>query len=419
MRQGRNTAGSSHMPTISTDLPPFDIERQATIIAGEPGPRRPSQKDETAKPGLGRPLMGIGVRRVDGTTARFGTDIFLHRRSRPVRFSEVKTTPEHRAGCCIYGGVIGPGFGHLLTQSTGRLWLCDLFPDAPVLFVSSRRGLTQVPEYFEQALRQLGIRNPVELICQSVQVEKLVVGEEQCNLHRRPSVLPYFSAWLRTHRPARPLEAGLRLYVSRAKLSLANGQFLQETVLEEFLQQQGYRVIHPETMSIDAQMSAFGSAEKLVFADGSAVHLWSLIARPDQHAAMILRRPLDSHIARWFQGLPDVTLDYLDARMADFSRRGGPSNTSVALLDLQAVCAALRRLGFLATDDVIGPPRAMLETWLARMERGRSPLRSAPPDLDERSRQLIRRRPGVKSSATPEHAVTVARHTGDQAEDSP
>ena len=117
-------------------------------------------------------------------------------------------------------------------RSTGRLWLCDLFPDAPVLFVSSRRGLTQVPEYFEQALRQLGIRNPVELICQSVQVEKLVVGEEQCNLHRRPSVLPYFSAWLRTHRPARPLETGLRLYVSRAKLSLANGQFLQETVLE-------------------------------------------------------------------------------------------------------------------------------------------------------------------------------------------
>ncbi len=405
------------MPTIPKDLPPFDIERQATIVAGEPGPGR--QPEDGTPPGMGSPLMGIGVRRADGTKARFGTDVFLHRRSRPVRLDALVTAPAHRAGRCIYGGVIGPGFGHLLTQSTGRLWLCDLFPEAPLLFVSSRHGLTSVPAYFEQVLRQLGIGNPVELICQPLQVEELVLGEELCNLHRRPSVMPQFPAWLRAHRPAAPIETGLRLYVSRARLDLANGQFLQESVLEAFLVQQGYRVIHPETLSIAEQMRAYGSAEKLIFADGSAVHLWSLIASPDQQAAMILRRPLDSHIARWFQGLPDVKLDYLDTRMADFSRRGGPSNTSVALLDLQAVCAALRRLGFLATDDVIGPPRAMLETWLARMERGRSPLRSAPPDLDERSRQLIRRRPGVKSSATPEHAVTVARHTGDQAEDSP
>ena len=360
------------MPTIPKDLPPFDIERQAMIIAGEPGPGREAADDETAT-GMGRPLMGIGVRRADGTKARFGTDVFLHRRSRPVPLDAVKTEPGHRPGRCIYGGVIGPGFGHLLTQSIGRLWLCDLFPEAPILFVSSRRGLTTVPGYFEQVLRELGIGNPVELICQPLRVEELVVGEELCNLHRRPSVMPQFPAWIRARRPVTPVEPGLRLYVSRARLGLANGQFLQESDLEAFLQSQGYRILHPETLSIGEQMRAYGSAEKLVFADGSAVHLWSLIARPEQRAAMILRRPLDGHIARWFQGLPDVKLDYLDTRIADFSRRGGPSNTSVALLDLQALCATLHRLGFLAADDAIGPPRPVLDAWLARMERGRSP----------------------------------------------
>lgn len=406
------------MPTIPKDLPPFDIERQATIVAGEPGRGREAEDDGTA-PGMGRPLMGIGVRRADGTKARFGTDVFLHRRSRPVPLDAVKTEAGHRPGRCIYGGVIGPGFGHLLTQSIGRLWLCDLFPEAPVLFVSSRRVLTVIPDYFVQVLRQLGIGNPVELVCQPLRVEELVVGEELCNLHRRPSVMPQFPAWLRAHRPATPAEPGLQLYVSRARLGLANGQFLQEADLEAFLQSQGYRIIHPETLSMADQMRAYGSAEKLVFADGSAVHLWSLIARPEQQAAMILRRPLDSHIARWFQGLPDVKLDYLDTRIADFSRRGGPSNTSVALLDLQALCAALRRLGLLATDAAIGPPRPVLETWLARMERGRSPLRSAPPDLDERSRQLIRRRPGVKSSASPAETAAETPQPGDPPQLSP
>lgn len=400
------------MPTIPKDLPPFDIERQATIVAGEPGPGRPAE-DEAA-PGIGRPLLGIGVRRADGTRARFGTDVFLHRRSRPVPLDALETEAGQRMGRCIYGGVIGPGFGHLLTQSTGRLWLCDLFPKAPVLFVSSRRGLTGIPDYFVHVLRELGIGNPVELVCQPLQVEELILGEELCNLHRRPSVMPQFPAWLRAHRLATPVKPGSHLYVSRARLGLFNGQFLQETVLEAFLQQQGYRVIHPETLSMAEQMHAYGSAEKLVFADGSAVHLWSLIARPEQQAAMILRRPLDGHIARWFQGLPDVRLDYLDVRVADFSRQGGPTNTSVALLDLQALCAALRRLGFLATDKTVGPPRTELEAWLERMEQGRSPLRSTPPDLDERSRQLIRHRRGVKRSA-----ATKAPPSNDQAQLSP
>lgn len=400
------------MPTIPKDLPPFDIERQATIVAGEPGPGRPAE-DEAA-PGMGRPLMGIGVRRADGTSARFGTDVFLHRRSRPVPLDGLKTEPGQRAGRCIYGGVIGPGFGHLLTQSTGRLWLCDLFPEAPVLFVSSRRGLTAIPGYFVQVLRELGIGNPVELVCQPLRVEELVLGEELCNLHRRPSVMPQFPAWLGAHRPARTVTPGSHLYVSRARLGLFNGQFLQETVLETFLQQQGYKVIHPETLSIAEQMRAYGTAERLVFADGSAVHLWSLIARPEQQAAMILRRPLDGHIARWFQGLPDVRLDYLDTRLADFSRQGGPTNTSVALLDLQALGAALHRLGFLATEAALGPPRAELEAWLARMEGGRSPLRSAPPDLDERSRELIRHRRRMKPGA-----ATNAPPSGDEARLSP
>lgn len=392
------------MPTIPNDLPPFDIERQATIVAGQPGPGREAEDEATARPGMGRPLLGIGVRRADGTKARFGTDVYLHRRSRPVSVAALKTEPAHRAGRCIYGGVIGPGFGHLLTQSTGRLWLCDLYPEAPLLFVSSRHGLTSIPAYFEQVLRALGITNPIELVCQPLCVEELILGEELCNLHRRPSVMPGFPDWLRAHRPAADIEAGLRLYVSRASLGLTNGQFLQETVLETFLQQQGYRIIHPETLSIADQMRAYGSAEKLVFADGSASHLWSLIARPEQQAAMILRRPLDSHIARWFKGLPDVRLDYLDTRLADFSRLGGPSNTSVALLDLQALGAALHRLGFLATAEAIGPPRVVLDAWLARIARGRSPLRSAPPELDDRSRQLIRRRPGVKPSGSPAEA---------------
>jgi len=47
-------------------------------------------------------------------------------------------------------------------------------------------------------------------------------------------------------------------------------------------------------MSIRDQIAAYNAADYLVFADGSALHLYALVAKPEQRAFVIWRRKVNS-----------------------------------------------------------------------------------------------------------------------------
>jgi Glycosyltransferase 61 len=377
-----------------------DIELAATIFAGPEAYRVLPGQDRPALDWKGSALDGIGVRQADGRVARFGTDIYRHRRSRPIKLGHLRQPVEQFSGRMIYAGVIGPDFGHQLTQSLGRLWACAEFAEAELAYVATSPEYEALPGYFVDLVRWLGVTNPVRLVRQPLTVAELVVPQDLCNLHRRPSIAPVFARWLADRRPARPVEPSLSVYASRSGLDVARGQYLQETELESALAAEGYLVIKPEQMPIGDQIDLYLRAGRLIFADGSAAHLWSLFGHADQRAAMILRRPADPHIQRWFQGLPTLSMTFHDHRIADFSRRGGASGKSAALLDLRALWSDLRAAGFHRSDAAFGCPRAELEDWVASVKNGARPLDSAPFDLDPRSRSLLAHRPRAEFSRT-------------------
>lgn len=240
--------------------------------------------------------------------------------------------------------------------------------------------------------------NPVRLLDKSVTVENLIVPQDLCNLHRRPSIAPAFAEWLASRRPPVILDPDLALYVSRSGLASSRGQFLQERSLEAALTAEGYRIVHPETLPIEEQINLYLRASRLIFADGSAVHLWSLFGHPDQRAALILRRPRDPHMVRWFDGLPGLALSFHDNRIADFSHRGDPSGKSTALLDLQALRSDLRQAGYHRSATSPGQPRAMLDVWIAAVIAGQPALDALPFEIDDHSRALLASRPCATSS---------------------
>jgi hypothetical protein len=293
-------------------------------------------------------------------------------------------------GVSIFGGVMGHAFGHQVTQSVGRLWAAALAPGAPILFLPETLSFKRIPGYFIDLVRSLGVVNDLRLVTAPTLCDELLVPEDACNLDLRPCTTPFFRRWLADRRPLPQDEPGADIYVSRSRLALDSGQFLQEEPLERALAVAGYRVVHPEQLSITAQLDTYAQARRLIFADGSAAHLWSFAARPDQKVAIILRRPRDRKFARWFRSFDVAPPAYLDHGIADFWRRGEGPARSVALLDLQALWQALRAHGFHDAAPPPGPDRAEAEAWLSRLVPPRLAAGAVPSfALDQRSLDLI------------------------------
>ena len=387
------------------DLPPdCHLVRNAVLIAGtDAADGQPADAvDAQRNPQL--MLRGLGVRQADGTLAPQSVCHYRNR-LRPIsaNTSVPLPNPEQRLeGLSIFGGLVGPQFGHMVTQSLGRLSICSRFPQARVVFLAEQLGFQVLPYYFVALLRAVGVTNPVQLVSASTRCEQLLIAPDLCNLQRRPCVSPAFLNWLDESRPAADLGPGDDLYVSRSALSLAHGQFLQETELEAALARSGYDIFHPEQAPIAEQVSRYRNARRILFADGSAAHLWSFFSRPDAKVAIILRRPPSSTFRAWFRSAGCPRPSYLDFGMADFGNRRDIGSRGVGLLDLSALWVALRDLEFHDDPDGIGIPRAQVLRWLAGLHghQGRIPKPDFP--LDPRSMALIGKRRRVSLRSAPE-----------------
>ena len=358
--------------------------RDAVVVAGPAGLEGPLDA-----PSANMPLKRIGVRLADGSAAPLGRCIYRNRHiGLPETAPPLKDLPRLR-GTSIFAGVVGPHFGHMVTQSLGRLWLADLEPDARLVFLAANLGFADLPGYFVDLLRSFGVVNPVELVTAPVICDRLLLGPDLCNLEHRPCISPAFHAWRAQHKAALPEDGLIDLYVSRSGLSLDHGQFLQETVLENALEANGYTVFRPEQASIAVQIDTYLRARRVIFADGSAAHLWSCFARPDALASVLLRRPLDRHFAAWFRSADCPRPGYLDFGMADIARRGEGGGRSVGVLDLQGVWRALRKGGFHDDPQDIGTPRAEIDAWLSGLVGHKGRLPAPPFPLDPRSEALM------------------------------
>ncbi|WP_160147723.1 glycosyltransferase 61 family protein [Tabrizicola flagellatus] len=382
---------------LAQPMPPGCVLiRDAILVAGLDAA---ANRDGTDRPDRIN-LRGQGVRCADGSGIRHGGSSYRNRLLQPDTTAPLPQPAATLDGLSIFGGIAGPQFGHLVTQSLGRLTACDRFPEARLVFIAEQIGFDALPGYFLELLAHLGIRNPVQLVGASTRCEALILPQDLCNLERRPCVATAYRRWLDRFRGQPDASGGEDLYVSRGALGLDLGQFLEENVLETALRRNGYSIFHPETVPIGEQIRRYRAARRIIFADGSAAHLWSLFARPDSRAAVILRRPPYRHFQAWFRSAGSPKPVFLDFGLADLSSPGRPGAT-VGVLDMPAVWAALRDGGFHDDPQPVGTPRDRLTGWLsASGERtGRIPR----PDLalDARSLALIaaRRRFTLRETA--------------------
>jgi len=197
-------------------------------------------------------------------------------------------------GRWLWGGVLWAHFGHFLVESSARLWaLAHL--DRPVdgiLFMPKRPRVGDMVRGFQRDfIGQMAPGLPIKVATEPMRVEELVVPGQGFGLGKITIGTQKFRDAIhqRFARDVKP-EGPEKIYISRSQLGLGKGGLLGEERLEELLQAEGYEIFHPQNHDIATQLARYKAAKRVIAADGSALHLFAMVGRPDQPVAMILRR---------------------------------------------------------------------------------------------------------------------------------
>jgi hypothetical protein len=188
-------------------------------------------------------------------------------------------------GTHVYGGILLDSFGHFLLESLARLWAIGETGDAPVLwhFVQPRRRPWQ-----SEILGIAGLHTRAAVpIDRPLGVETLLVPDPGFVIGtlfhpRQAKALDLV--------PAPAPRAGRRVWLSRSALPPHHVRVEGEAVAEEALRARGWRVVHPERLTVRDQLAAIAEAEVVAGFQGSALHSLILLSGFAGEVRIVRRR---------------------------------------------------------------------------------------------------------------------------------
>ncbi|MFV0514565.1 MAG: glycosyltransferase 61 family protein [Jhaorihella sp.] len=244
-------------------------------------------------PTVSKLVQAAGVLDADGGYCPQGA---LWRKHRPItiRPDMPGELAETIPGRWLWGGVLWVHFGHFLVESTARLWALDRLeqPVDGILFIPKRPKVgDKVMGYQTRFAELMAPGLPLRVAAAAARVEELVVPGQGFGLGRITAGTRAFRDAIH-NRFARDIapDGPEKIYVSRSALGLGKGGMLGEERLEEMLEAEGYHIFHPQQHDLHVQIARYKAARQVIAADGSALHLYAMVGRPDQSVAMILRR---------------------------------------------------------------------------------------------------------------------------------
>lgn len=172
----------------------------------------------------------------------------------------------------VYGGPIIPQYGHFIMSSLARMHAID--GSIPVLFNSHPPVFVHELRYVKEFIAAAGL---VPQNCMSFEkptfIKKIhlpdpaVVEQQRIHLDAKTSYLKIGNAFAPTDDFVRN-----RIYISRARLRTGTAGFYGEEIVEQKFMRAGFRVIHPEQLSISEQINMFRNASIIAGSISSGFH---------------------------------------------------------------------------------------------------------------------------------------------------
>lgn len=248
----------------------------------------------------------------------------------------------------LFGGMLQTThFGHFMVESIVRLWALDIVEPPDALVFYSRIPGRSLPSYAKQLFQLLGFEGDITLVDQPTRFTEMLV----------PSPIAR-SAWVWGYEPNRKIFQKLRdipasphrkVYVSRSRLNGNDGAILFEDRIEQELSRAGYTIIHPQEISICQQLSIYNGAEEIIFSEGSALHLYALVARSDQKVFVVWRRRPGNFFSAQVQSFGGSALSGIGSVRELWVPAFAPTATANAraVLDFNHLFSELDSLGFI------------------------------------------------------------------------
>jgi hypothetical protein len=288
----------------------------------------------------------------------------------------------------LFAGLVPQQFGHVILNSLGRLWALDQLPrETGLLYLPRRRSSISHYPYLLPLLELLGIRTRTLLHRRPTRYRSLFTAADLFGERHGGAMDPKMRAWLdRRLPPAGSITRGRRVYLTRSRLGPQAGRFCNEEHLERLLAADGYEIVAPERLSLADQVTLFQTAELLLFAESSALHLYGLVQREGQRAAVIQRRrSLPALIEGQLRGGP-AAFHAIEAIQSVHWPPRREDNISIATLDFGRLGEALVATGFLSAQAQWHSP-GMAEV-AASLHAGLDPGVTLVPD--EKRRDWLR-----------------------------
>lgn len=266
---------------------------------------------------------------------------------------EMPKEAKRMPGRYIFGGILYGHFGHFIVESLSRIWALDAEGVEADGFLFTPKNLS----FAEQSvLKQqnlgalLGARLPFFVAREPVQVDEIYVPAQGFGMGDLLEGTAAFRTFIEKHAGTSIEPMGEeKLYISRSALPRDRGSVLGEYKLEQYLQEEGYHIFHPQRARAEEQIARYKAARQIVAVDCSPVHMLAYVGNANQSAAIILRRSMEigAYLARQLQIFKGMKAEEIRCLVDDWFPLPGnrPSRSSWGELDFGALHAKLLASG--------------------------------------------------------------------------
>lgn len=199
----------------------------------------------------------------------------------------------------IYGGTLMGHFGHFILECWSRLWYVIQNPQlqSKILFITTTHG--GYKSWFDDFFRLMGIdKERIVYVKKPTQCRSVTVPEQSqyssWNLIKftKEFFIPYQAIKSRVT----PSETK-KLYLTRSSFGISNYPriCINEEYFEDFFSARGFKVVAPEKLSVEEQISLIMGADEIAATLGTLTH-WAMFCKPSTRFIMINRESSAQHI---------------------------------------------------------------------------------------------------------------------------